>query len=210
MVLNYTKSEFGRVTVTTKLGQLCQIMTFSPPFYHILFNCIIQYFVQNRLHWVFIILRTNLTISYFSLYKTGIFLRQKKIGMFEKKDLIIKYILEFNKFNYVKEFIIFFHKIIQKLDLSDFTGGSMRLKLGNRVAANTLSSSSLTKKEDLLKIVKDITGTKCTFSVDGKQTQFILYLNAFIMYVFDFETHEFFCLEKYFNNFDNGNRTHNF
>ena len=46
----------------------------------------------------------------------------------------------------------------------------MRLKLGNRVAANTLSSSSLTKKEDLLKIVKDITGTKCTFSVDGKQT----------------------------------------
>jgi len=43
----------------------------------------------------------------------------------------------------------------------------LKFKLGNRLATNTISSSSQNKQEEIQEIMNDITGTKCSFSTNG-------------------------------------------
>uniref|UniRef100_A0A7M5WLJ2 Uncharacterized protein n=1 Tax=Clytia hemisphaerica TaxID=252671 RepID=A0A7M5WLJ2_9CNID len=54
----------------------------------------------------------------------------------------------------------------QILDLSNFNGGSFKLKLGSRTSTNSLRASSTTKKEELQAMIDDVTGIKCTYSIN--------------------------------------------
>uniref|UniRef100_A0A7M5WXN7 IPT/TIG domain-containing protein n=3 Tax=Clytia hemisphaerica TaxID=252671 RepID=A0A7M5WXN7_9CNID len=54
----------------------------------------------------------------------------------------------------------------QILDLSNFNGGSFKLKMGSRTSTNSLRASSTTKKEELQAMIDDVTGIKCTYSIN--------------------------------------------